>query len=67
MWYTNKYSNIILYQKYLGISIKLGCTTRSLYASSGPKAEESRLTIRLYNVKCGLSERVEFQECKSTV
>ena len=38
MRYTNIYSNII-YQKYLGTSIKVGCATRSLYASSGPKAE----------------------------
>ena len=34
------YSNIKVYQKYLVTSIKVGCTTRSLYASSGPKAEE---------------------------
>ena len=39
MWYTNIYSNIIGYQKYVGTSIKVGCATRSLYASSGPKAE----------------------------
>ena len=39
MWYTNIYSNIIVYQKYKGTSIKGGCATRSLYASSGPKAE----------------------------
>ena len=32
MWYTNTFSNIIVYQKYIGTSI-------SLYASSGPKAE----------------------------
>ena len=33
------YSNIIVYQKYLVTSIKVGCATHSLYASSGPKAE----------------------------
>ena len=33
------YSNIKVYQKYLVTSIKVGCATRSLYASSGPKAE----------------------------
>ena len=33
------YSNIKVYQKYLVTSIKEGCATRSLYASSGPKAE----------------------------
>ena len=33
------YSNIIVYQKYIGTSIKVGCATRSLYASSGPRAE----------------------------
>ena len=39
MWYTNMYSNIKVYQKYLVTSIKGGCATRSLYASSGLKAE----------------------------
>ena len=39
MYYTNMYSNIKVYQKYLATSIKVGCATRSLYASSGPKAE----------------------------
>ena len=39
MWHTNIYSNIIEYQKYKGTSIKVGCATCSLYASSGPKAE----------------------------
>ena len=33
------YSNIKVYQKYLVTSIKVGCATRSLYASSGPKAQ----------------------------
>ena len=39
MWYTNIYSNIIVYQIYIGTSMKVGCATRSLYASSGPKIE----------------------------
>ena len=39
MWYTNIYSYIIEYQKYIGASIRVGCATRSLYVSSGPKAE----------------------------
>ena len=39
MWCTNIYSKIILYQKYLGTSIKVDCATHSLYASSRPKAE----------------------------
>ena len=39
MQFTNIYSNIIVvYQKYLLTSIKVGCTTLSLCASSGPKA-----------------------------
>ena len=33
------YSNKKVYQKYLVTSIEVGCATRSLYASSGPKAE----------------------------
>ena len=41
MWYTYVYSNVIVYQKYLVTSIKIVCATRSLYASSGPKAEGS--------------------------
>ena len=40
MWYANIYSYIMVYRKYIGTSIKVGCTSRSLYASSGPKAEE---------------------------
>ena len=40
MRYTNIHSNIIVYQKYNGASIKEGCATRSLYASAGQKAEE---------------------------
>ena len=32
------YRNIWVYQKYLVMSIKVGCATRRLYASSGPKA-----------------------------
>ena len=39
MCYTNMYSNIKVYQKYLMTSIKVGCVTRSLYASSGLNAE----------------------------
>ena len=39
MWYTNIYINIIVYQKYIGTSIKIGCATHSMYASSGLKAE----------------------------
>ena len=39
MWYTDIYSNIIVYQNYIRTSIKVGCATRSLYASSGPKTE----------------------------
>ena len=42
MWYTKIYSNITVYQKYIGTSIKVGCATRSLYASSGPKEEGVR-------------------------
>ena len=33
------YCNIEVYQKYIGISIKVGCAKRSLYASSGPRGE----------------------------
>ena len=39
MQHTNMYSNIKVYQKYLVTSNKVGCATRSLHASSGPKAE----------------------------
>ena len=39
MWYTNIDSKIIAYLKYIGTSIKEGCVKRSLYASSGQKAE----------------------------
>ena len=42
MWYTNMYSNKKYIKKYLVTSIKVGCATRSLYAGSGPKAEEGR-------------------------
>ena len=31
--------NIIVYQKIIGLYIKVGCDTRSLNASSGPKTE----------------------------
>ena len=40
------HSNIKVYQKYLATSIKVGCATRSLYASSGPKAEGVKLYSR---------------------
>ena len=39
IWYTDIYSNVKVYQNYIGTSIKVGCATRSLYASSGPNAE----------------------------
>ena len=41
MWYTNMYmySNIKVYQKYQVTSIKVGCATHSLYASSVPKTD----------------------------
>ena len=39
MCYENIYSKIKLWQKYLGTSIKVGCSTRNLYASSGPKVD----------------------------
>ena len=39
MWYTNIYSNIMVYQKYIGTFIKVDCATRVLYVSSCPKAE----------------------------
>ena len=39
MWYTNMYSNITVYQKYLVTFIRVGCATRSLYTSSRPKAD----------------------------
>ena len=38
MRYTNMYSYIIVYKKYLVTSVRVGCATRSPYASSGPKA-----------------------------
>ena len=39
MRYTKIYSHIIVYQKCKMTSIKEGCATRSLYASSGRKCE----------------------------
>ena len=39
MWFTNIYSNIIVYQIYLVTSIEEGCAMSSLYASSGQKTE----------------------------
>ena len=44
MWYKNIYRNKI-YQKYLGTSIKEGCATRSLYASSGLNTLTSSIRI----------------------
>ena len=35
----HKHIVIIVYQKYIGTSIKIGCPTRSLYSSAGPKTE----------------------------
>ena len=49
MWDTNIYNNIIVNQKYIGTYIKVGCATRSLYASSGPKAEGVLRLKRLRN------------------
>ena len=43
MGYINIYSNIIAYQKYIGTSIKVGCATHSLYASSDSKAERDSI------------------------
>ena len=37
--FTILHSNIIVYQNYIGTSIKVRCATRSLYAGSVPKAE----------------------------
>ena len=47
MWYTNIYSNIIVYQKYIETSIKVGCATRSLYSvqSVGSKNQTSSTTF----------------------
>ena len=33
LWYTDIYSNVIVYQKYLVTSVKVGNATRSLHAS----------------------------------
>ena len=44
------YSNIKVYQKYLATSIKVGCATRSLYASSGPKYEYFRIFLYKFSV-----------------
>ena len=40
------YSNIIVYQKYLLTSIKVGCATRSMTRVQVQRLKESRLTIR---------------------
>ena len=42
MWYTNIHINMIVYQKYTGTSIKVGCATRSLYASSSIMTDNAR-------------------------
>ena len=39
MRYINIHSNMIVYQKYIGTSIKVCCAAHSLYASSDSKAE----------------------------
>ena len=41
MWYTNIYSNKIVYQKYRRTSTKIGCTRAHVQ-----RLKESRLTIR---------------------
>ena len=38
-------SDIVVYQKYIGTSIKVDCATRSLYATQVQRLKESRLTI----------------------
>ena len=47
------YSNIKVFQKYLVTSIKVGLATRSLYASSDPKAEgvSTNKTAAKFNTK----------------
>ena len=42
MWYINTYSNIIVYQKYIGTSIKVDCATRVQVQG----LKESRIKIR---------------------
>ena len=42
MWYTNIYSNIIVHQKYIGTSIKVGCATRSSLSRSWIGVESDR-------------------------
>ena len=46
MCYTNMCSNIKVYQKDLVMPIQVGCATRSLCVSSGPKAEGVPTKIR---------------------
>ena len=46
MLYTNMYSNIIVYQKYLVTSFREGCTTRSVFGAQVQRLKESPLTIR---------------------
>ena len=56
------YSNIKVYQQYLVASIKVGCVTRSLYASLGPKAEG----VPTNNRGDGDQDPVYSEEVKST-
>ena len=44
-------SDINVYQKYLVTSIKVGCSSRSLYASSSPKAEGVPVNRTNYKIK----------------
>ena len=39
VYFVGQYNNIIVYQKYIGTSIKVGCATHNLSASSDPKTE----------------------------
>ena len=53
------YSNIKVYQKNLGTSIKVGCATRSLYVSAGPKAKVKSFTtfIGIYIARLLIKQR----------
>ena len=55
------YSNIIVCQKYIGTSIKVGCVMHSLYASSGPKAEG----VPTNNQRDGDQDHVASEEVKT--
>ena len=46
MWYTKINSNIIVYQKYIRTSIKVGCATRSCTRAHVHRLKESWLTNR---------------------